>query len=242
MKVAYLSDTHFEHHQMTVKEFVLKLDPQPADVLIISGDIANHNDAAVRLVEHLLKLYPHVLLTYGNHDMYGLIPYRERIADLKQRVEELGAVLLDGETVTIDGVTFGGLPFWYYLRPEEIQEFYSWSDRHITGFNTQLFFQEQYEKLSHMRNVDVLFSHVVAIKVPHKYRPHRYRHSITNKFFMGDYLEELLATGAKYYIYGHTHHKVSYTFSGIQMMCNPIGYPFEGFNNKIEYFNIKEKR
>ncbi len=64
-----------------------------------------------------------MLYTFGNHDLY-LFPDEkehaiynssvERWEELKELSSEIpGVIALDGDKVTIDGVTFGGTGLWY---------------------------------------------------------------------------------------------------------------------------------
>lgn len=95
----------------------------PSPVLVIAGDLGHKNSHSQLLLTCLAEKYDHVLFTYGNHDLY-LFPHEkehawyqrssERWQELKEVAAEIpGVTVLDGNTVTIHGVTFGGTGLWY---------------------------------------------------------------------------------------------------------------------------------
>lgn len=110
MKIQYLSDIHLDFGPLTLPEV-------DADVLVIAGDLANK--AAARPLRFFDWIYgelswfkkrPVVVLTLGNHDFYGC--RLEDIATFRTESETRGMLLLDNETVEIQGVRFIGSILW----------------------------------------------------------------------------------------------------------------------------------
>lgn len=104
---------------LIIQAFVDSIIPdQPSPVLVIAGDLGHMNSQSLLLLKCLTDKYEHVLFVAGNHDLY-LFPHEnehvlfnsstERWHELKSMANEIPEVTaLDGNTVTINGVTFGG--------------------------------------------------------------------------------------------------------------------------------------
>jgi DNA repair exonuclease SbcCD nuclease subunit len=77
MTFAILGDTHFDFHfnpnaPVTERLFDAKfksiLEANPADVLLIPGDIGHYNAQNLECLKHLRRYYDRVVVTFGNHD------------------------------------------------------------------------------------------------------------------------------------------------------------------------------
>jgi predicted phosphodiesterase len=133
MKIAYASDIHLDFWISTIDvkkpkfkdnlydfvDRVLRPDLNDADVLVLAGDLGHYNQQTFELLKLLKKeYYKRILIVYGNHELY-LLSDKDKHKydwDSMNRIEEIkdfcaeheGIDLLDGNTITIDGVVFGG--------------------------------------------------------------------------------------------------------------------------------------
>jgi len=129
MKVAITSDIHLEFGDW------YPVNPENADVLILSGDImtANEVENAVgdpnqtieykghRFIEFLkncVKEYKHVLYIMGNHEHYNG-DFATTATILGSACHDIGVKFLDKSHVTIDDVTFIGGTLWTDMNKED---------------------------------------------------------------------------------------------------------------------------
>jgi len=129
MKIHYTSDTHLDfwisEHSLSVKldnkildyanKFGLNGD---ADVLILAGDLGHYFVQDSQFLLLMKSLYKDVILVYGNHDFYLVsnstrkkynTNSMNRISEMKEFCAMNGIHYLDGETVRINGISFGGV-------------------------------------------------------------------------------------------------------------------------------------
>src|SRR5690606_37953697 len=94
----------------------------PSPILVIAGDLGHCNTQSKLLLTYLAENYENVLFCFGNHDLYlfssdeyvGFKDSADRWESLKADVQHIPNIIaLDGNTVTIQGVTFGGSGLWY---------------------------------------------------------------------------------------------------------------------------------
>jgi predicted MPP superfamily phosphohydrolase len=144
-RVDYISDLHIDFHvrygsskakrKRQTQAYIDRLVPtEPSDILIIAGDTSHYNTQTTDVLVALQRHYRHIILVYGNHDMYMTsesqrVEYqssKNRIEDLKARCEELGVYLLDGDAVELGGIRIGGLAGWYNLPTKEDRDHWSY--------------------------------------------------------------------------------------------------------------------
>lgn len=130
MKIAVVSDLHLEFCEW------YPVNPENADVLILSGDILVANELerlqgnpnqildhvkGLRFREFLInckQTYKHVLYVMGNHEHYhGDITVSPGI--IRKECNDIGIHFLDKECVTIDDVTFIGGTLWTDMNKED---------------------------------------------------------------------------------------------------------------------------
>lgn len=278
MKIGYVSDTHMDffikNNVDKVPAYIVStLNPQGGDVLIVAGDISHYNDQIKKFLKTMTAFYNHIIFTFGNHELYLVSESQKkkykkdsfnRIRELEDWVaEETNIYMLNGNTVTIDGITFGGLPHWYdlptqghldlwnkeindsnliYEGKEHIKVDFGYYSEKISTFNTQSFRKEQEEKFSKLRDIDVLVTHICPSIIPEQNTFHGYHDdSGSDLFYMTDDFKRVKQTGAKYVVYGHNHTETKWERDGVKFLTNSIGYPSEWKGNNIKYFNIEEK-
>lgn len=116
MKIAYCSDLH-----LNVKGLIIK-NTVDADVLILAGDIV---EAAIwkacpefqQFFDTVSKEFKHVLYVMGNHEHWGW-DFLKTSTRLREFLPE-NVILLDTESIEIDGVTFVGSTLWTDMNNED---------------------------------------------------------------------------------------------------------------------------
>jgi Icc-related predicted phosphoesterase len=118
MKIALVSDVHLEFGDY------YPVNPESADVLILSGDIMVANDIGtsgmketfraerfLTFLDNCKKEYRNVVYVMGNHEHYHG-DFAESAKILREECDSRGIHFLDTEMVTIDDVTFVGGTLW----------------------------------------------------------------------------------------------------------------------------------
>lgn len=229
---------------------------ESADVLVIAGDLGHYNSQNLWIIGYLKELYfKHIVCVLGNHDYY-LIHQRQQLdydMDSFKRVEEMrdklnaidGIYCLNGNVVEIEGVRFGGCDSWYdgqyalrNLNPKGIATIGHirtlW--KHVMNDanyipNLRLFdelWEIEKQKIEAVyKECDVMITHVSPSIDPEHIPEKHFREEDSTSFFTFDGEEYVKNTSAKVWIYGHTHTPNDFTWHGVQMICNPLGYPRE---------------
>lgn len=173
-----------------------------------------------------------------------------RIAELKEICESLDIHYLDGQVIDIDGVKIGGTGSWYNLPTNA--DLKTWnkvmndsnyiyhgapstpigmyqSSYTITNSNwdTQKFWLKEKAKLIEIakQGCDVFITHVGLNYPPLEGINPKYIGDSNNIFYFTDNIELLKQSGCKVHIHGHTHDNLDYMVDGINIVCNPLGYP-----------------
>lgn len=100
------------------------LPVNPANTIVIAGDLGHANWQNILFLETLRKYYSNVVLVHGNHDFYLISKNQKSIYknDSYNRINEMitlasnipGVYYLDGtKCVELDGITYGGTGMWY---------------------------------------------------------------------------------------------------------------------------------
>lgn len=131
MKISYCSDIHLDFWCTEIntqnKKFRTQLNnfinnilkPTISDVLIIAGDLGHYFKQDIELLLSLKSYYTHIIITYGNHDMYLLGSSTQkkynfnslnRINEMKEWCKLQDNIhYIDGNTITINNIIFGGV-------------------------------------------------------------------------------------------------------------------------------------
>lgn len=229
---------------MIIQAFAEEITPDsPSPVLVIAGDLGHKNSHSQMLLTCLAEKYEHVLFTYGNHDLY-LFPdekehvYHKRSAERWQELKEMaseipGVIALDGNKVTIDGVTFGGSGLWYdYMYGLKLG--YSWKklDAYwLSNFNDSNYITECPKVEEEKRKLNSIFDDcdvVVTHVSPDDSRVNpRYQLNPLTAFYYFDGAEFLSRAKGKIWCYGHVHYRQTYMNHGCLFVNNALGYPGE---------------
>lgn len=289
MKIDFLSDIHVDFHikEKNISEklnkimdgFILSLKPNKHDVLIIAGDLGHYFTQDTTFLLRIKKWYNHIILVRGNHDMYliskglqkkYLHNSMNRVLEMKRWCSNQENIhYLDGETICIDGITFGGVGMsWDYsfakennfkeskvrdLFPKVMndgklifadgQKNYTLYEPYgreipVSYFKQDEYFKKELDKLKsidEVGEVDVMITHYG----PDSNIPMRdeYKKSYATTYYYFDGKKEIERIKPMYWIHGHTHDK--YRMQGFTtLLCNPLGYPNENPEAKIESIEI----
>jgi predicted MPP superfamily phosphohydrolase len=266
MKILQLSDLHLDFYlkedasnKRKLQQFAnnqLRLDKTAdIDLITIAGDLGHYNHQSLVFMEFLRDEYNvPVLYTYGNHDLY-LVSSTQRnkysrnsMNRLAEMIEMTNAVdgihYLDGECVTIDGVTIGGVANWYdnsYLNPEGANLdglwYMSMNDSRLiykdgATVSSVLDFREYLQCDAKIKAVldqkpQYVFSHVAPL-INSKLIDPRYAESTTTAFYLSNSYHLLeQCESLQHWQYGHTHCRLSVELGSVKFHNASIGYPGE---------------
>lgn len=231
MRVALVSDLHFEFHRDYGDAIVASLDPTGVDVLVLAGDIA----VGARLPEALGKLCQRyakakVLLVLGNHEYYQTSPEAMEDVCHQARVENPNLEILDNRVVDIQGVRFAGTSLWFRDDPLNAKYKDGLTDFGvIRNFVPWVYQQNQMSEqfirtvLKSERPPDVVVTHHLPSE---RCVAERYKGDNLNRFFVAP-IADSLPKLPRYWFYGHTHTALDEEWDGCRFATNPKGYPNE---------------
>lgn len=266
MNFDFVSDIHIDSWvsnktQSKINSFVNRLVPdEPNKTLIIAGDIGHSNTDIEKCIISFKRFYSNIIVVFGNHDHWIINRKTSNYSDsfdrtnnMKERLSKLENVfVLDGNIVTIDGVTYGGCTGWYdgeYGRvvlnvdETEIEKCHeTFCDFHYVindykGYNQLCKIDK--EKLNNIIDIcDVIVTHHIPNWSNVYYK---YKNDLFSSFFYFDGRELLDRCKDKVWVYGHTHEQQHNVVQGCTLICNPIGYKGELFDNS-DYYEKKFPR
>lgn len=232
-----MSDLHldlFPLWQRVLDDDVIKYS-KGVDVLIVAGDTAELNSFEwVAGFKHLAPHYPMILTVLGNHEHYysdEAIRY-EAIAALPPNVK-----VLQRETITLKGVTFGGTTMWYprtYTKRdrEGFEEFQA-----VPG-GEKWILEENDKDLAFLKalKADVVITHHAPSMMSVQ---RRFIGSSLNAFFVCNMEELILKRSFKFWFHGHIHRSSSYFIGGTQVEAAPRGYRGDVEHYRPRVFTLK---
>ncbi|GAB6549244.1 hypothetical protein bcgnr5378_07810 [Bacillus cereus] len=244
-----------------IAAFTNSLIPEtPSSVLVIPGDMGHYNIQNLMFVQKLKETYKYILIVAGNHDYY-LVSKKQRKRyehNSMNRWEEMkgiyseieGVHVLEGNTITIEDITFGGTGMWYdfsYAMQKMNKSFTQiesvWhqemSDASlIKGLptNTFMMFDQERSRIERIiDDSDVIITHVGPdwSKIPHEYEL-----DITSSFFYFDGSPYFHKLEGKSWVFGHTHVHFDYMKYGCWFINNSLGYPSENIGKETKIVSI----
>lgn len=226
-KIWVASDTHYDFGGLRLEP------PAEADIAIVAGD-AQDDDWLARLAIMLPTIY-----VAGNHDYYGW-DFQERLASLSAVP---GLHFLNDRLVEIEDVRIAGSTLWTDYGRDPIaaemarrgmndHRYIKWTknpyQRFLPSHATRL--HEASKAFLSSVKADVIVTHHAPSG--RSVAP-QYEGSVLNRAYYSDLDDIVEASGAAYWIHGHTHTPFDYTIGETRVICNPKGYPHEarnGFN------------
>jgi len=232
------------HYNNMTKELLLELKKYYKNIILTWG---NHN------------LY---LVSNSQVSKYNS-KSTNRLEELKEICVEAEVYYLDGDVVEIEGIKFGGTGSWYNLTTEwEIETWkkvmndsnliydgyavqsygmYQHYSRPSNNWDPIKFYDIEKAKLIKIaeEGCDVFITHI-ALHEPDESEgmKEEYLNQKENIFYYTENFDLVKKAGAKIHIHGHTHQNLDYVKDGVQVVCNPLGYPSDNTYNTIKQIEI----
>jgi predicted phosphodiesterase len=248
-------DIHFktEKQLSTLEAYVKSIIPDsPSKVLVIAGDMGHHNTQNFEVLSFLSAVYEHIVIVRGNHDLYLVgLQDRQRITCSEDRwseMKEIASLLpsvhfLEGDTILLDGVTFGGTGMWYDfqygvqelgLLETSIKSLWKSTMNDVNYIIGIPSFTEELKKLELLLTnpPDVVVTHVG----PHWGKMREgYAKGVKKSFysFDGRKLLNKISGKGRVWCFGHIHEHYSYKYNGWHLVNNTMGYPKNDLKTKI---------
>ncbi|PHR58990.1 MAG: hypothetical protein COA44_02245 [Arcobacter sp.] len=279
MKIDYISDTHFDEYlgvgNTSSNDLTKTLSPifenKGSDVLIIAGDIGEHNFQNLEALRFLRDEigYKHIIMVLGNHDWFLSNPIAcesydklsiNRVNEFKEMIaQEDGLYLLDGDIVKIDDIRFGGTMGWYdgsymfnnlnhnnekdrdYLQ-RLWAEFYPDKDLIYGCLETyDEFCSAELEKIEAIYRNCNVMITHINPSVKMEHTAKQWQEEDSSAFFSFDGSRFLESTSAKFWLFGHSHDQKEFESYGVQCLSNPLGSPGDNKNFMLRSFDVNFK-
>lgn len=245
MKIQILSDLHLEHDENFVYQ-----KAEGAELLILAGDISSYTFQAdfVRKCASQIK----TIMIMGNHEPLGY-SIKETVEAWKNlNIENL--IILDNETVEINGIHFIGTTLWSDLYSDPLNhfaikinvcDFQKILKSDHSGLIEINDIQEEFEKSLKFITEELGKDYKRKVLITHHLPtlssiPVQYMNSPMNASFASN-LSGLLvySDNLELCIHGHTHCSFDYMLSeSVKIVCNPRGY--EGDNKEFNPIKMVE--
>jgi Icc-related predicted phosphoesterase len=222
MRVALVSDLHFEFHRD--KGAWLSARLPAAEVLVCAGNLSNAALLQPSL-QRLCERYLHVVMVAGNHEFYGssLRAVREQLAEAFARHANL--YVLDNSTCEIDGRRFVGSTMWFRRRPGCALQQRKLNDFYEITLADPLLYEENAEATEFLERTVSEGDIVVTHHLPSmKSVQPQYAKDPLNCFFVCELDELIERVKPRYWLHGHTHSSCDYLLGETRVVCNPFGY------------------
>lgn len=237
MRLALASDIHLEFG-------LVKLISEPADVLILAGDIfvaSQFNAEQKKFLVNCSHRFKTVLYIPGNHEYYDNAPRLPSIDAVDKRVEQIcdetGLTLLNRRSTEIAGITFFGATLWTDCdngNPSAMVELQrGMSDFEIIQQSPGFRFRPQGMVDCYRRDLSWLAKNIPdspTVVVTHHLPspnsvPRHFERDTMNPGFCSD-LRAFIAEHSQIvaWCHGHTHNAFDYKEGGCRIVCNPRGY------------------
>lgn len=251
MKIAVLSDIHEGLNRKNTNTDILDIIKRwiathSPDVFIIAGDMTAKPEKALTHLNRLQNECPQIrlLFVHGNHDIYG-----ENSTSAYETLLKFPGNLGNGPVqLTNDWVLIGDGGWYDYSfgMPEYTSEQFSigtfkdftWPDKQFANWQgTDTEETNRYvRKLEHWLRENsgkkiIMVTHTVPFEqfVQCKNDP---EWDFFNAMMGSKQFGELAVKyGVQKYIFGHIHTRHHETYKGIEMICNPLGYFPNEWNN-----------
>ncbi len=250
MKIQYCSDLHIEFPEN--KKFITKNPIKPvSDILILAGDIVlfskmyEHKD----FFDYLADNFKYTYWLPGNHEYY-YFDIADKTGSFKEKIRE-NVFLVNNISETINDITFIFTTLWSKIDTDKsfaVQQ--NLNDFYLIDFQKKTLIPDNYNNL-HAESFAFLQSAVknasgkTIVATHHAPTflnyPEHYKNSILNSAFAVELFDFIENSKIDYWIYGHTHHNTpEFTIAGTKLVCNQLGYVFQGENKTFEVSKIIE--
>lgn len=245
MKLYVTSDLHYDYYRKGngsdyIDLFIADKFNVDVDTVVLAGDIATRFNPARDILTKLADTFKNVVFCLGNHDLVTALDdhkfkrSEDKLDKYHALSDSIGNLhLLDGNTITIDGVKFGGsMGIWdmsytggysreyldeYWLRKWYDGKYWNYMDNNIERIREV--------ELSKLNSVisdapDVMVTHFSPlIEIPLAYAGSM----CSAYFYFSKHISDKLVNRGTLWCSGHTHSALK----SDGYIINPIGYPFE---------------
>ena len=107
VRIGAIADIHYERHSSGECEALFSRASEEADVLLICGDLTSYGlEREAKVLAEDLQSHVDIptIAVLGNHDFEG-----GQAEVIREVVEEAGVHVLDGESITVEGIGFAGV-------------------------------------------------------------------------------------------------------------------------------------
>lgn len=236
MNIRYMSDLHME--------FSFRTNIPNGDILILAGDITDGKLSGLSALRDLCEKFNHVIMVMGNHEHYRT-RYDKTYGALKKALPE-NVILLENESVEIDGQRFIGCSLWSYLG--EV-------DRYLARIrmndyrSIKIYNKGVYRKLNptdtvrtHMQSALYLEENIKEGDIVITHHAPSFQSCNPdydgNTAYATDLSDIILENKPAYWIHGHLHEPVDYMIGNTKVTSNPHGYT--GHENTHKFDPMKE--
>ena len=252
-------DSNLRKMEKKIDLFVDSLIPSsPRNVLVIAGDLGHYNNQNVIMLRSLMRYYESIVIVRGNHDLY-LVSGKQskkykwlsenRWREMKDFAKHMpGLFVLEGDTITLDGITFGGTGMWYDFSygmiehgktREELDQIWREEMRDRKFIKKQPDFAK--EELRFDRIIDksdVIVTHVGGDWSQLSLNSGYVRGDLTTSFYFFDGSNWFDRLGGKTWCFGHVHDHYDYIRNDCRFINNAKGYPHDNPGSKIKMVMI----
>lgn len=245
MKIQILSDLHLEHDEKFTYE-----KAEGADLLILAGDISSYifQSDFVRHCASQIK----TIMIMGNHEPLGYSISETVEAWKNLNIENL--IILDNETIEINGIHFIGTTLWsdlyadplnHFAIKKTICDFQKILKSDKSGLISINDLQNEFDKSLSFIKKELEKDYDRKVLITHHLPTfssisEKYINSFANASFASNLSNLLIySEGLELCIHGHTHDSFDYILGeSIRIVCNPRGY--HGENKKFNPLKMIE--
>jgi len=256
----YTSDLHIDltfskARGLSIEEYFKNAS---AKHLIVAGDIGHYLEQNIETLTFIKNKYRYenIILVMGNHDRYQM--KGESIGGSSKKnfsaraYENAGFIVLDGNSVDIEGCIVGGADGWYdgqYKQKSFIDneaKLNYWKNS-LNDFSygacsdyKEVFQEEKFKLQTLYAQCDVVVSHFRPT-INENHIDIKFRGMPSNMFFGFDYEQHLkLDPRLKVWVFGHVHDCLELQVADKRLLCNPLGYWHEHDETKyIKQFEVE---
>lgn len=268
MKLDICSDTHWDFYSDANSatnfrkiEIVLEktMGEPNCDTLVIAGDTGHYPSQDALFLTVLKERYKNIFIVLGNHNLYCVSKtqrskyktWQSKFDDCKKIYEGCDCIVLDGDTVELEGKKIGGAMGWYdgaffykngFFTPYSESLEAKWrrvmnDSRLISSLDSFYeIFTIEIEKIrnAYKESPDLMVTHFIP-SIENIAFSDIYANDPNNAFYSFDFLNSVSENVSKpmTWVYGHTHTPHEFYVQGVSCICNPIGYPRENPHSKL---------
>lgn len=223
MKIGIFSDLHLNWYgYKSTLDLIHSLNKQAneagVDLLINAGDTADAYAQGGFDISSYFDI--EVLTTFGNHDCWR-VGFNDHF-DVVER---------HGKRIVLT-------PLWTNCHDDPLVE--RWFKTNMDGdmipdftiAKMKFAFAEAKRKIFELQP-DIVVTHnpPSMLSVSEKYAGQ----DMANKSFIPELGNEIAYSSIKLWVCGHVHHRHEYVIGDTKVVCNPLGYPGEIYNNVMDY-------